>query len=281
MPPPREAIQFPKIERQLLDPYLSTKSSNPSISNKDDSLHTTLTFATSLDSSLSLSPGTQTHLSGPGSKAMTHFLRSRHDAILIGVGTAIADDPSLNCRLEGVGGYGGEGLTGQPRPVIVDPSLRWDWSIESKVLRLSSEKKGKAPWIISRREPDKGRKEVLEGLGGRYVILKPSEVLRSSDETSLVAWHAILNSLFENGIHSVMIEGGGKVINELLHSRNFNLVNSVIVTIAPTWLGKGGVLVCPDERRKEGMKVPVGRLTDVKWVPLGEDVVLCGRPKIE
>ena len=79
-----------------------------------------------------------------------------------------------------------------------------------------------------------------------------------------------------------MIEGGGAVINDLLHPSHFNLVDSVIVTIAPTWLGIGGVQVCPEERvdREKRVKVPVAKLTEVKWVPLGDDVVLCGRPKV-
>jgi 2,5-diamino-6-(ribosylamino)-4(3H)-pyrimidinone 5'-phosphate reductase len=77
-----------------------------------------------------------------------------------------------------------------------------------------------------------------------------------------------------------MIEGGGVVINELLAPENIGLVDSVVVTIAPVWLGKDGVLICPDARVEEGKKVPVGRLQDVKWVPMGEDVVLCGRPKL-
>jgi 2,5-diamino-6-(ribosylamino)-4(3H)-pyrimidinone 5'-phosphate reductase len=59
---------------------------------------------------------------------------------------------------------------------------------------------------------------------------------------------------------------------------NMDLVDSVIVTVAPVWLGKGGVQVCPDARVEDGQRVPVSRLKDVQWVPLGEDVVLCGRP---
>ena len=73
-----------------------------------------------------------------------------------------------------------------------------------------------------------------------------------------------------------MIEGGGAVINGLLAPSNIGFVDTVIVTIAPVWLGKGGVQVCPDERDRGGNKVPVARLRDVKWVPLGDDVVVCG-----
>jgi 2,5-diamino-6-(ribosylamino)-4(3H)-pyrimidinone 5'-phosphate reductase len=273
MAKPREALTFSKSHSQQIDPYLPQSST-------DKKPRITLTFATSLDSHLSLAPGVQTILSGPESKAMTHYLRSKHDAILVGVGTAIADDPSLNCRIEGVGGYGGEGLEGQPRPIILDPSGRWDFTLESKVLKLAREGKGKAPWLITRDgQFDERKKSVLESAGGRVFHLPPSSATSSTPKSS-IPWVDILDVLGSHGIKSVMVEGGGVVINDLLSPENFTLVDSVIVTIAPVWLGKGGVQVCPDGREENGRRLPVGRLGDVKWVPLGEDVALCGYPQI-
>jgi 2,5-diamino-6-(ribosylamino)-4(3H)-pyrimidinone 5'-phosphate reductase len=204
---------------------------------------------------------------------MTHFLRSQHDAILIGVGTAVSDNPSLNCRIAGVGGYGGAGLTGQPRPIVIDPNGRWDVGVESKVVKLAGEGRGRAPWVVCMAGAvDEERKKVLESVGGRVLEVRGTD--------GRIAWKEIVDVLAKEGIRSVMIEGGGAVINDLLSVENFELVDSVIVTIAPVWLGKGGVLVCPEARVDEGLRVPVGRLKDVKWVPLGEDVVLCGYPKV-
>jgi 2,5-diamino-6-(ribosylamino)-4(3H)-pyrimidinone 5'-phosphate reductase len=270
MAKPRDALVFPSDQAQSIDRYLPDPSTSTSPSPSKP--HVTLTFATSLDSQLSLAPGVQTALSGPESKAMTHYLRSKHDAILIGIGTAIADDPSLNCRIEGVGGYGGEGLEGQPRPVVIDPNGRWYFSAESKVLRLAKEGKGKAPWVVTRSGLDDGRKKLLESVGGKILEFPASE--------ASILWTAILDALVEEGVRSVMVEGGGGVINDLLVPANIGLVDSVIVTIAPVWLGKGGVQVCPDARVDGGHRVPVSRLKDVKWVPLGEDIVLCGQPKV-
>lgn len=231
--------------------------------------HVTLTFATSLDSNLSLAPGVQTALSGPQSKAMTHYLRSKHSAILVGVGTAIADNPSLNCRFEGVGGYGGEDLDGQPRPIVIDPQARWQWSAESKVIKLAREGKGRAPWVFTLTEVDEERRKTLESVGGEVIVA-------DTQPSSRMSWEYILDGLKRRDVESVMIEGGGAVINDLLAPNNIGLVDTVIVTIAPVWLGKGGVQVCPNEREESGNKVPVARLKDVKWVLLGEDVVLCG-----
>ncbi|KAI0393184.1 bacterial bifunctional deaminase-reductase [Xylariaceae sp. FL0594] len=327
----------------------------------------TLTFATSLDSMLALGPGIRTALSGPRSKAMTHYLRSRHDAICVGVGTAIADDPGLNCRLaaadattatspassssstsshvsfcvradedysgrlaDDIGGGGHNNhatgapissklattatatanavMSQQPRPIIVDPRLRWDFTAESKVLRLAREGKGLAPYIITLvRDPPREKKRVLEALGGKYIVLDSSGASPDRDGSgncgrdcgrgpercraksadmdkgkgssdaggnARLGWGDILSAIRREDLDSVMVEGGGHVINSLL-SENASLVDSVIVTIAPTWLGQGGVTVSPP--RSCGHDRPVARLTDTLWMPLGEDVVLCGR----
>jgi hypothetical protein len=93
------AMEFPESGSAFLEPHLPPQDgSTPS----PDMPYTPLNFATSLDSSLALSPGAPTALSGPQSQAMTHYQRSRHDGILIGVGTAVEDNPSLNCRIVGV-----------------------------------------------------------------------------------------------------------------------------------------------------------------------------------
>ncbi|KAI4624617.1 hypothetical protein J4E83_004293 [Alternaria metachromatica] len=272
--PVRDALQFPASDSQHIEGYLPHDSpTSPRAHQHVSKPFVTLTFATSLDSQLAIAPGVQTALSGPQSKAMTHFLRSRHDAILIGAGTAIADNPSLNCRIEGVGGYGGEGLVGQPRPVVIDPRGRWQFSEESKVMRLAKEGKGKAPYIVTYVEPSSYQRKILESVGGEYLVLglSPEDIAASGS-----SWHIILDALAHRGLKSVMIEGGGFVINDILGpGPAYSLVDSVIVTIAPTWLGRGGVQVCPDGGSE---RLPITRLKDTKWIPLGEDAVLCGRP---
>jgi 2,5-diamino-6-(ribosylamino)-4(3H)-pyrimidinone 5'-phosphate reductase len=111
------------------------------------------------------------------------------------------------------------------------------------------------------------------------VILLP--LSGSSRETSTISmpWVDIWSALADEGIRSVMVEGGGAVINDLIGTPDLNMVDAVIVTIAPVWLGRGGVQVCPEARVKDGKRLAVSRLVDVKWIPLGEDVVLCGHPK--
>lgn len=267
----RAELLYPKADRDFLESFLPQER-NSSCNPSDARLPwVTLTFATSLDSALSIAPGVQTALSGPESKAMTHYLRSRHDAILIGVGTAVADNPSLNCRLSGVGGYGGEGLAGQPRPVVIDPHGRWQLNATTKILNLARQGQGKAPWVVTTIEPDPERARLLEEVGGGFIVMDGD----GSDERSALRWKSILQAIRAKGIGSIMIEGGGGVINAILSTENASIVDSVIITIAPTWLGQGGVVVSPPRTAGQNA-LPVARLKQTVWRQLGDDCVLCG-----
>lgn len=342
---PFDSLHFPPSSQPFLDSYLPPLSDNKD-TTKEDGLSrpfTTLTFATSLDSSLSLAPGVRTTLSGPQSKAMTHYLRFRHEAILIGVGTAIADNPGLNCRIEGASGYeevpsrdpviqalADEASSNpelkdlmkvvasskasqeqlqtfqnhidrvkvdtiqkrqvslhQPRPIIIDPNARWVPSESSKIIELVKQFKGKAPFVITSKStsPPPEARQILEKYGGKYIALDTITSDKPDDGGAAhqhFDWNLILNTLAtKENIKSIMIEGGGSIINSLLSEQRYSaLIDSVIVTIAPTWLGQGGVVVSPERRVDEyGCAIPASRLTDVKWYPFGEDVVLCGRIK--
>jgi 2,5-diamino-6-(ribosylamino)-4(3H)-pyrimidinone 5'-phosphate reductase len=261
-----ESLTLPPESAAMLEPHLPAAS--PA---KTDLPFVTLTFATSLDSSLSLAPGVRTRLSGPGSKAMTHYLRSRHAAILVGVSTVLADDPALNCRIEGV--------TSQPRPIVIDPHLRWTPRESDKVLQVCRSGQGLAPFVLTGQQtsevPD-ASVAVLQKHGGKFIHIAPAG--EENGSRWRFDWEDIFRVLAAEGLASIMVEGGGQVINSLLDPKNHTIVESVIVTIAPTWLGKGGVVVSPDRTHNEqGTPVPVARLHNVQWHPFGEDVVLCGK----
>ena len=268
---PPDTLFYPPQMRSFLDAYLP-KSQGPERKYP----HVTLTYATSMDAAVSLAPGMQTILSGPESKAMTHYLRSRHDAILIGVGTAVADDPGLNCRLEGAGGYGGFGWDGQPRPVIIDPMARWSINQDTRILRTVRQGKGRAPWIVISPASfvDPQTLMLLKSAGGNYLRIAEYNVRWR------LTWDAILTALAAEGIKSVMIEGGGTILSELLNPEYSSIVDSVIVTVAPTFLGRGGVVVSPERKQDEtGRPKAALRLRNVRWQPMGEDVVMCGHMK--
>ncbi|KAF3360016.1 putative N-acetyltransferase C16C4.12 [Verticillium dahliae VDG1] len=215
-----ERLRFPAADAAKLEAQLPSKQAI-ALATSESRPFVTLTFATSLDSSLSLAPGTRTRLSGSESKAMTHYLRSRHDAICVGVGTVVADDPALNCRIEGVG------LKKQPRPIIIDPSCRWEVSARSKVLEVARAGLGLAPYVItSRWDVDPARRGLLEQHGGKFITVQ-----MDAAGSGRFAWRDILAALHREGLGSVMIEGGGQVINSLLAPTSHDLVDSVIITV--------------------------------------------------
>ena len=267
-----EQLTFPAASAARLEPHLPPAPTRDASSTAPTRPFVTLTFATSLDSRLSLAPGVRTRLSGPGSKAMTHYLRSRHAAILVGVSTVLADDPALNCRIAGAQAQ-------QPRPVVVDPHLRWTPRRGDKVFEVCRGSVGLAPFILTGVEagevpPESAR--LLEEHGGKYIHVPSTRA--GAEGRMRFDWRDVLACLRAEGLSSVMVEGGGQVINSLLDPACHALVDSVIVTIAPTWLGQGGVVVSPDRITDgQGSPVPAARLSEVSWHPLGEDVVLCGR----
>ncbi|KJZ79897.1 hypothetical protein HIM_00611 [Hirsutella minnesotensis 3608] len=259
-----EQLTFPAASAALLERYMPS----PKASERP---HVTLTFATSLDSQLSLAPGVRTRLSGPESKAMTHYLRSRHAAILVGASTVLADDPALNCRIADT--------QSQPRPIIIDPHLRWTPRQTDRVLEVSRQGLGLAPFVltgVSASEVPLDSAQLLHEHGGKFIHVKSS---RSADRGRMrFDWHDIVATLHAQGLSSVMVEGGGRIINSLLDPRCQHLIDSVIVTLAPTWLGQGGTVVSPERVTDgHGNPIPAARLADVSWHPFGEDVVLCGR----
>ena len=274
LPPPGDTLQYPDQARHFLQPFLPD---HKAISARQRP-HVTLTWAGSLDGRIAISQGQRTALSGPETKAMTHYLRSQHDAILVGVGTAIADDPSLNCRLSGAGGYGGPGDLYQPRPVIIDPHARLHIRPEMQVLQKVEQRRAKAPWIIVSPEVNIHPVAVqrLKAHGGEYLMINDYQLKQGG-----FGWEGVFNVLFKEGIRSIMVEGGGQVLSELLKSRHASLVDSIVVTIAPTFLGNRGVQVSQDAVGQGGGLVPT-QVGDVRWQPMGEnDVVMCGRPKVQ
>lgn len=188
-------------------------------------------------------------------------------------------NPSLNCRIEGVGGYGGEGLEGQPRPIIIDPTARWNFTSDHKILKLARNGQGRALYIITGQAiPPADKKAILDEAGGKFITI---DVATTGINDHRLEWRDVLRALDAEGLRSVMVEGGGIVINSLPQPEYFPVINSVVVTIAPTWLGTGGVVVSPARHYNgEGKPTAAVRLDHVDWYPFGEDVVLCGKVKM-
>jgi 2,5-diamino-6-(ribosylamino)-4(3H)-pyrimidinone 5'-phosphate reductase len=148
------------------------------------------------------------------------------------------------------------------------------------MLKVVAEGRARAPWIVV--APDAKLHPVavstLKAHGGEYLMVHDHQ-----PEGQGLNWDGIFGILYNEGIKSIMVEGGGIVLSELLKPRYTHLIDSVIVTIAPAYLGKAGVQVSPDSNfgGEQGRPVP-SRLREVKWQPMGaEDVIMCGKLRME
>ncbi|KAK9375757.1 dihydrofolate reductase-like domain-containing protein [Lipomyces chichibuensis] len=256
---------LPDSSTSFLSPYLPP-------SPHADRVFVTLTYAASLDSRIALGHGQRTQLSGSESKCMTHYLRAHHDGILVGVNTFLADNPGLNCRYSIAGK---SPVEASPRPIIVDPTFRCKIEASSKSMMLAASMEGKEPWILVSAEwhtsaspSDFEHIQSIERMGARVI---PIIGLQSGNKNE--SWAAILKSLKELGIRSLMVEGGARVINDLLctavddiNGNKVSLVDVVIITIAPVYLGKNGVEVSPASA--------LDNLYDITWAQFGRDCVM-------
>lgn len=178
----------------------------------------TLSWAQTLDGSIAAKRGERLRISGPESMVMTHGLRSRHDAILVGINTVLADDPRLSVRLV-------EGPS--PRPIVLDSALR---------LPLSSRLVAEAPlkpWVFYAAGSDPGDEAAggLAGLEARRRALEGAGcACLEAGAGARVELGPALAALAARGVRSVMVEGGGLVLRSFVEA---GFVDRYVVTIAP------------------------------------------------
>ena len=172
----------------------------------------TLSYAQSLDGSITAQRGRPLGLSNSRSNRLTHEIRAAHDAILVGIGTVLADNPLLTVRLV-------EGK--HPQPVILDSHLRTP--VQARLVQQHP-----APvWIATTEQVKSQQIQNLQASGARLFFM-------AGDVQGRVSLPELLITLAENGIRSLMIEGGAQVIASFLKER---LVDQVILTLAPVFLG--------------------------------------------
>ncbi len=170
----------------------------------------TLTYAQSLDGSIAARPGVPLVLSSIESKQFTHQLRASHDAILVGIGTVLADDPQLNVRY--VRGP-------DPRPIILDSQLRCPTT--ARCIDAT-----RRTLIVATDYAPMANQRALEAVG--------AQVVRLPADKRGIHLDALLDYLGNAGVRTLMVEGGARVIASFLRAR---LVNRLIITIAPTLIG--------------------------------------------
>jgi diaminohydroxyphosphoribosylaminopyrimidine deaminase / 5-amino-6-(5-phosphoribosylamino)uracil reductase len=162
--------------------------------------------AVSVDGRIAASNGSSQWISGPEARAEGHALRARSQAVMVGVGTAIADSPALTARTDPPPPH-------QPLRIVVDSSGRFEGSGEG--------------WLIATTEQAPLAKRLAWEERG-------AEVLVCEMEEDQVSLPYLLDRLGERGILQLLVEGGGRIHGSLLHQ---GLIDELHLFVGPVALG--------------------------------------------
>jgi diaminohydroxyphosphoribosylaminopyrimidine deaminase/5-amino-6-(5-phosphoribosylamino)uracil reductase len=196
-----------------------------------------LKLSMTLDARIAARAGERTHVTGLEAEREVHRLRTGFDAILVGAGTARADDPRLTVRLAQPG-------RAPPRRLVLDPdaTMRRDAAIFAD--------HATAPvHVFVRDDVTEAQIEQLEGAGAHVHPVRRSERGLELDEVMAACW--------DTGVRSILCEGGARLADSLLRERR---AHRVYVFVAPTTYGSDGVPAFPGD---------AGRLRWDDFVPAG------------
>jgi len=193
-----------------------------------DSLVVVGQFGQSIDARIATATGDSRYINGAAGLAHLHRLRALVDAVLIGVGTAIADDPQLTVRR--VAGP-------SPARVIVDPN-------------------GRLPSTARVLAADGIRRLVITGESAPGAPLPGVEIAALPASAGHIAPAAILRALAERGFRRILIEGGANTVSRFLAA---NCLDRLHVVIAPIIIGAGpsSVTLPPIARVENALRAPI------------------------
>ncbi|MDB5407768.1 MAG: ribD [Rhodospirillales bacterium] len=178
----------------------------------------TLKLATTLDGRIATHAGESQWITGPLSRDRAHLMRSSHDAVMIGSGTALADDPQLTVRLPGLGHR-------SPVRIVVDSRLRVPLTA-----RLVAEARIVPTWFVTLVNGEAPRRQAFRDCGVELV-----EVEAAGEGVDIAA---ALRALGERGLTRILVEGGGKLAASLLRA---DVVDRIAWFRAPLAIGGDGV----------------------------------------
>lgn len=194
-----------------------------------------LKYAVTADGKIATRIGKSKWITGEKSRAYVQQLRNRYAAILCGIGTVLADDPMLNCRMEG---------GNNPIRIVMDSKLKIP--MESRLVQTARE----IPLLIVCSADAEAssefaeKKDELEHAGAEILVL-------GTDSRRKPDINLLLNELGNRGIDSLLVEGGGTVNYSFLET---GVVDCVYEFVAPKIFG-GGPLA-KDPVAGEGVELP-------------------------
>ncbi|HVY16925.1 MAG TPA: bifunctional diaminohydroxyphosphoribosylaminopyrimidine deaminase/5-amino-6-(5-phosphoribosylamino)uracil reductase RibD [Rhodopila sp.] len=177
----------------------------------------TLKLATTLDGRIATGSGESQWITGAEARRVAHALRGNHDAVMVGVGTVLADDPALTCRIPGF----------RPSPVvrvIADSHLRT--SLTSRLVVTARET---PTWFLHRNGADAARRRAFADVGATLIEVPPG--------TAGLDLAAAFRALGTAGLTRVLVEGGGQLAAALLRA---DLVDRIAWFHAPAIMGGDG-----------------------------------------
>lgn len=177
----------------------------------------TLKLATTLDGRIATRSGESRWITGPDARRFVHLLRLTHDAVLVGSGTAVADDPDLTAR--------DIGASHQPIRIVVDRLLS-----HSPESRLGEGAKRHPVWILHSPDAPPDRRSAWEKVGARLITCPLSE-----DRLDLAA---AMRLLADEGLTRILCEGGGTLAAAFLRA---GLVDDLIQITAGKVIGGEGI----------------------------------------
>jgi diaminohydroxyphosphoribosylaminopyrimidine deaminase/5-amino-6-(5-phosphoribosylamino)uracil reductase len=180
--------------------------------------HITLKLAVSADGKAAFAGPRPAPITGEAARAWVHLMRAMNDAILVGIGTAIADDPQLTCRLPGMAAR-------SPVRVVLDRSLRLPAS--GAMARSARET---PVWVMAGAHAPTAAENVLRGLG--------VEVLRVPASDGRLDIASAVRALNDRGITRLMVEGGPTVAAAFVAA---DLVDEAALLRGPQPIGPDGI----------------------------------------
>jgi diaminohydroxyphosphoribosylaminopyrimidine deaminase / 5-amino-6-(5-phosphoribosylamino)uracil reductase len=221
---------IPAAFRMLTDPLPAPWEElfGPLRAGRVDDLMIIAQIGQSIDGRIATETGHSHYINGPDGLAHLHRLRALVDAVVIGAGTALADDPRLTVRR--VSGP-------QPARVVIDPS-------------------GRLPAGAHVLAADGTRRLVITSIGLRPPLPPEVEVLALPKDGGQIAPSAILAALAERGMRRILVEGGANTVSRFLVA---GCLDRLHVVVAPVILGSGraGIALPPIARADEALRVPV------------------------
>lgn len=186
---------------------------------RDGRPHLILKLAVSADGKSGLAGRRPVDISGDGSRAEAHMLRAVCDAVVVGVGTVVADDPILTCRLPGMHDR-------SPIRIVLDSSLRTPLGS-----RLVKSARDVPLWLIARGDAPLEAEDRLVEAGAEVLRVKVAADGR-------LDLHAAFKALGGRGLTRLLIEGGPILSAALIKA---DLVDEAVVVQSPKVLGEGNL----------------------------------------